>query len=121
VSKDVPVAVVTGSSGLIGSEAVEFLDARGYVVHGIDNNMPSSAGPLQASTTSSTTSRLITTSHRLRKALFKADRGVYDWANGRCGGDVAATSHGWSAARCRDCGPGSRRRGTGCAAVLRLG
>jgi CDP-paratose 2-epimerase len=39
VSKEVPVAVVTGSSGLIGSEAVEFLDARGYVVHGIDNNM----------------------------------------------------------------------------------
>jgi CDP-paratose 2-epimerase len=39
VSKEVPVAVVTGSSGLIGSEAVEFLDARGYVVHGIDNNL----------------------------------------------------------------------------------
>ena len=34
-----PVAVVTGSSGLIGSEAVQFLDARGYVVHGVDNNM----------------------------------------------------------------------------------
>jgi CDP-paratose 2-epimerase len=32
-------ALVTGSSGLIGSEAVEFLDARGYTVHGIDNNM----------------------------------------------------------------------------------
>jgi len=39
VSKKAPIAVVTGSSGLIGSEAVEFLDARGYVVHGIDNNM----------------------------------------------------------------------------------
>jgi len=32
-------AIVTGSSGLVGSEAVEFLDARGYTVHGIDNNM----------------------------------------------------------------------------------
>jgi CDP-paratose 2-epimerase len=32
-------ALVTGSSGLIGSEAVSFLDARGWAVHGIDNNM----------------------------------------------------------------------------------
>jgi CDP-paratose 2-epimerase len=33
------VAVVTGSSGLIGSEAVAFLDARGWRVLGVDNNM----------------------------------------------------------------------------------
>lgn len=32
-------ALVTGSSGLIGSEMVTFLDARGWLVHGIDNNM----------------------------------------------------------------------------------
>jgi CDP-paratose 2-epimerase len=32
-------ALVTGSSGLIGSEAVAFLDERGWTVHGIDNNM----------------------------------------------------------------------------------
>ena len=32
-------AVVTGSSGLIGSECVTFLDARGWRVHGVDNNM----------------------------------------------------------------------------------
>jgi CDP-paratose 2-epimerase len=32
-------ALVTGSSGLIGSEAVAFLDARGWSVHGLDNNM----------------------------------------------------------------------------------
>src|SRR5881397_2215443 len=32
-------ALVTGSSGLIGSEAVEFLDRRGWRVHGVDNNM----------------------------------------------------------------------------------
>jgi CDP-paratose 2-epimerase len=32
-------ALVTGSSGLIGSEAVAFLDARGWSVHGVDNNM----------------------------------------------------------------------------------
>jgi CDP-paratose 2-epimerase len=32
-------ALVTGSSGLIGSEAVAFLDARGWIGHGVDNNM----------------------------------------------------------------------------------
>jgi CDP-paratose 2-epimerase len=32
-------ALVTGSSGLIGSECVAFLDARGWRVHGVDNNM----------------------------------------------------------------------------------
>jgi CDP-paratose 2-epimerase len=31
--------LVTGSSGLIGSEAVEYFDQRGCRVHGIDNNM----------------------------------------------------------------------------------
>ena len=31
--------LVTGSSGLIGSEAVAFFDQRGWRVHGIDNNM----------------------------------------------------------------------------------
>ena len=32
-------ALITGSSGLIGSEMVAFLDARGWRVHGVDNNM----------------------------------------------------------------------------------
>ena len=31
--------LVTGSSGLIGSEAVEHFDGQGHEVHGIDNNM----------------------------------------------------------------------------------
>ena len=31
--------LVTGSSGLIGSEVVTFFANRGYAVHGIDNNM----------------------------------------------------------------------------------
>ena len=34
-----PTALVTGSSGLIGSEGVTFLAERGWTVHGIDNNM----------------------------------------------------------------------------------
>jgi CDP-paratose 2-epimerase len=32
-------ALVTGSSGLIVSETVAFVDARGWAVHGVDNNM----------------------------------------------------------------------------------
>ena len=32
-------AIVTGSSGLIGSEMVTFLDERGWSVDGVDNNM----------------------------------------------------------------------------------
>ena len=32
-------ALVTGSSGLIGSEMVSTLDRRGWLVHGVDNNM----------------------------------------------------------------------------------
>ena len=31
--------LITGSSGLIGSEAVVWLDAQGYAVLGVDNNM----------------------------------------------------------------------------------
>jgi CDP-paratose 2-epimerase len=33
------VALVTGSSGLVGSAVVEMLDTRGWVTVGIDNNM----------------------------------------------------------------------------------
>src|SRR5262245_24077932 len=33
------IALVTGSSGLVGSEVVNYLDDRGWTVHGIDNNM----------------------------------------------------------------------------------
>jgi CDP-paratose 2-epimerase len=31
--------LITGSSGLIGSEAVQFFDNLGFTVHGVDNNM----------------------------------------------------------------------------------
>lgn len=34
-----PSALVTGSSGLIGSEVVEFFCRQGWTVHGVDNNM----------------------------------------------------------------------------------
>ncbi|MCB7128035.1 MAG: NAD-dependent epimerase/dehydratase family protein [Candidatus Brocadiales bacterium] len=37
--KLVKKVLITGSSGLIGSEAVGFFDQRGWEVHGVDNNM----------------------------------------------------------------------------------
>jgi len=33
------VLIVTGSSGLIGSESVAYFDQKGWTVHGVDNNM----------------------------------------------------------------------------------
>lgn len=35
------IAIVTGSSGLIGSQSVKFLIDKGYIVYGIDNDMRS--------------------------------------------------------------------------------
>ena len=34
-----PTVVVTGSAGLIGSEAVRFFAGKGYTVAGIDNDL----------------------------------------------------------------------------------
>jgi CDP-paratose 2-epimerase len=31
--------LITGSAGLIGSEAVKYFAQKGFVIHGIDNNM----------------------------------------------------------------------------------
>ena len=39
--KNYPIAIVTGSGGLIGSQAVKFLHDKGFQVIGIDNDMRS--------------------------------------------------------------------------------
>ena len=39
--KKLPIAIVTGSAGLIGSQAVKFLHEKGFEVIGIDNDMRS--------------------------------------------------------------------------------
>ena len=38
----VKVLLVTGSSGLIGSEVITYFADRGWRVHGVDNNMRAS-------------------------------------------------------------------------------
>jgi CDP-paratose 2-epimerase len=45
------IVLVTGSSGLIGSEAVRYFDHRGARVYGIDNNMRADFFGLQGDTT----------------------------------------------------------------------
>lgn len=49
-----PVAIVTGSAGLIGSEAVKRFIAEGYTVVGVDNNMRRSFFGDEASTAPTT-------------------------------------------------------------------
>jgi CDP-paratose 2-epimerase len=44
------VCLVTGSSGLIGSEAVSFFHRQGFRVHGIDNNQREASFSTQGNT-----------------------------------------------------------------------
>ncbi len=57
------VVLITGSSGLIGSEAVTFFDNRGFEVHGVDNNMRRDFFGLDGDTTWNL-KRLQATTHR---------------------------------------------------------
>ena len=54
------VAIVTGSAGLIGSETVGFLAARGFTVVGLDNDMRQVFFCPEASTACAATILLIT-------------------------------------------------------------
>jgi CDP-paratose 2-epimerase len=56
-------AIVTGSSGLIGSEMVAYLDQRGWHVHGIDNNMRRDFFGEEGDTTPNLQRLLATTKH----------------------------------------------------------
>ena len=49
-----PVAIVTGSGGLIGSESVAYLVGQGYDVVGLENDMRARFFGPEASTASST-------------------------------------------------------------------
>src|SRR5436305_6900005 len=60
-----PVAIVTGSGGLIGSEAVAHLAERGFDVIGLENDMRAQFFGPEAST-SHTTERLLATYDNFR-------------------------------------------------------
>jgi CDP-paratose 2-epimerase len=57
--------LVTGSSGLIGSEAVAYFDERGAEIHGVDNNMRREFFGLDGDTTANL-KRLVAATRRFR-------------------------------------------------------
>jgi CDP-paratose 2-epimerase len=66
--------LVTGSSGLIGSEAVMFFDARGWIVHGVDNNMRASFFGPDGDTTGNLKRLVAQTRHFTHHAIDIRDR-----------------------------------------------
>lgn len=68
--------LVTGSSGLIGSEAVSFFDARGWAVLGVDNNMRRDFFGEEGDTTWNLRRLVETTSHFDHRDLNICDRGA---------------------------------------------
>ncbi len=77
---DVPVVIVTGSSGLIGSEAVAHFDARGWDVQGIDNNMRRDFFGPDGDTTWNLERLRRTTNHFTLHAIDIRDRAAIDGA-----------------------------------------
>src|SRR5437016_2935702 len=71
-------AVVTGSSGLVGSEMVSFLDERGWRVHGVDNNMRRDFFGEHGDTTWNLERMLSTTQRFEHNALDIRDRDAMD-------------------------------------------
>ncbi len=66
--------VVTGSSGLIGSEAVSFFESRGWAVHGVDNNMRASFFGPDGDTTANLTRLLSETTRFTHHSLDIRER-----------------------------------------------
>ncbi len=71
--------LITGSSGLIGSEAVEFFDSLGFQVDGVDNNMRADLFGPQGDTTPNRQRLEATCSHFTHHELDIRDRnGVFE-------------------------------------------
>ena len=67
-------ALVTGSSGLIGSETVAMLDRQGWAVHGLDNNMRRDFFGADGDTTPNLHRLISPTQHFAHHALDIRDR-----------------------------------------------
>lgn len=68
--------LVTGSSGLVGSEAVEYFDRLGWRVHGVDNNMRADFFGPDGDTTWNLRRLQATTRHYTHHPLDVRDRGA---------------------------------------------
>jgi CDP-paratose 2-epimerase len=99
-----PVAIVTGSGGLIGSESVAYLVSEGYDVVGLENDMRARFFGPEASTASSTR-RLVERFREFRTVdMDIRDRDAVEARFARHGSDIeiivhtaAQPSHDWAA------------------------
>lgn len=98
------VAIVTGSAGLIGSEAVKRLHAEGFDVVGIDNDMRARFFGAEASTMPTRVALQRSLTRYRHEALDIRDRSAIEALFSRLGSDVtlvvhtaAQPSHDWAA------------------------
>jgi CDP-paratose 2-epimerase len=98
------VALVTGSAGLIGSEAVRFLSSKGFVVIGLDNDMRKTFFGPDASTEWNRRDLEKTVDNYIHHSVDIRDSQRVDAVFAEYGGDIkliihtaAQPSHDWAA------------------------
>lgn len=87
------LAIVTGSSGLVGSESVKFLHAQGFDVIGIDNDMRAHFFGPEASVAWNTQQLLASCPRFQHHAIDIRETSVIDGVFRRHGKDVALVVH----------------------------
>jgi CDP-paratose 2-epimerase len=99
-----PIAIVTGSAGLIGAEAVRHFSQKGFMVVGIDNNMRQEFFGAEASTEWSRRNLCLTIPDYVHYNIDIRDQASIENLFRRYGSDIAAVihtaaqpSHDWAA------------------------
>ena len=99
-----PIAIVTGSGGLIGSEACKSLDKEGFTVVGVDNDMRAYFFGKEASTQSNNQQLVETLNHYISRNVDIRDMDAINALFAEFGSDVtlvvhtaAQPSHDWAA------------------------
>ena len=99
-----PIAIVTGSGGLIGSEACKSLDKEGFTVVGVDNDMRAYFFGKEASTQSNNQQLVETLNHYISRNVDIRDMDAINALFAEFGTDVtlvvhtaAQPSHDWAA------------------------
>jgi CDP-paratose 2-epimerase len=99
-----PIAIVTGSAGLIGSEATKALHQRGFDVVGIDNDMRGYFFGPEASTAGNNSLLIESLPHYFPNAIDIRDWGAIETVFRKYGSDIkliihtaAQPSHDWAA------------------------
>jgi len=99
-----PIAIVTGSGGLIGSEACKSLDKEGFTVVGVDNDMRAYFFGKEASTQSNNQQLVETLDHYISRNVDIRDMDAINALFSEFGAEVtlvvhtaAQPSHDWAA------------------------